>query len=324
MPANLPPEYLAAEQRFRKAKSPQERLLALQTMLSVLPKHKGTDKLRGQLRSRLSKVREESQRKKSVGRGAYLFNVKKEGAGQIVFVGLPNVGKSTLLSLLTNASPEVAEYPFTTRAPIVGMMDFEDIQIQLVDSPAVTLELGEAWFTNLARNTDALALMIDLGRDPQEQMEIIMHKLQEAWITPIGVDSTPSPDEKNAIIVCNKAELPVSDKHMAVLQKEYAGRFPIVALSNADRTGLEPLRKEFFEVLQIIRVYSKIPGNEPDMSVPFVLPEGSSVEELAGLVHKDFTRKLEFARIWGSGKFSGQRVKRGFILSDRDIVELHM
>ena len=190
MPANLPPEYLAAEHRFRQAKSPDERMAALQDMLSVIPKHKGTDKLRGQLRSKLSKLREESQRKKSTGRTFYLFNVKKEGAGQILLVGLPNVGKSTLLSRLTNASVEIGDYPFTTRVPIVGMMSFENIQIQLVDAPAVTLELGEAWFSNLVRNADALMLVLDLGWDPMEQMRVILESLGEAGVTPVG--------EKNA------------------------------------------------------------------------------------------------------------------------------
>ncbi len=324
MPANLPPEYLAAEQSFRKAKSPQEKLLALEGMLSVLPKHKGTDKLRGQLRSKLSKLKEESQKKKSVGRGSYLFNVKKEGAGQIVLVGLPNAGKSTLLSLLTNASPEIADYPFTTRTPVVGMMDFENIQIQLVDSPAVTLELGEAWFTNLARNADALALIVDIGHDPLGQMRVIMEKLEKAWIIPIGVALPSSLNEKNAIIIGNKREVAGAEKGRRALEAEYEGRFPIVSLSTLEPKDLEPLKRRFFEILNIIRVYSKIPGKEADTGAPFVLTKGSSVEEMAGLVHKDFMLKLKFARIWGSGKFSGQRVKKGFILSDGDIVELHM
>jgi ribosome-interacting GTPase 1 len=323
MPANLPPEYLAAEERFRKAKSLQEKLTALQAMLSVIPKHKGTDKLRGQLRSKLSKLKEESQKKRSVGRSAYLFNVKKEGAGQIVLAGLPNVGKSTLLSRLTNASTEIADYPYTTRVPVVGMMDFENIQIQLVDSPAVTLELGEAWFTNLARNTDALALVLDMGREPLEQTEVIMEKLRDAWILPIGVELPSSIDEKNVIIVCNRAELSDAEKHRKVLEREFEGRFPIVSLSTLGPTSLEFLKRALFEILNIIRVYSKVPGKEPDTGTPFVLPKGSSVEKMASLVHKDFIKKLEFARIWGSGKFSGQRVKKDFILSDGDVVELH-
>ena len=324
MPANLPPEYLAAEERFRRAKSPQEKVLALQEMLSVIPKHKGTDKLRGQLRSKLSKLREESQRKRSAGRAFYLFNVKKEGAGQIVLVGLPNVGKSTLLSQLTNAKSEIAEYAFTTRIPIVGMMSFENIQIQLVDSPAIDLELGEAWFTNLARNGDALALMVDLGCDPMEQMEALLAKLGEAGITPVKENPSFSPDEKNVLIVCNKADLSGGGRALEALEKEYEERYPVVNVAAKTGAGLEVLKRKLFELLSIIRIYSKIPGKEVDHTIPFVLPKGSSVEEMARLVHKELMRKLKFARIWGSGKFSGQQVKRGFVLSDGDVVELHM
>lgn len=324
MPANLPPEYLAAEQRFRRAKSPQERVMALQEMLSVIPKHKGTDKLRGQLRSKLSKLREESQKKRSMGRGFYLFNVKKEGAAQIVLVGLPNTGKSTLLSRLTNASTEIAEYPFTTRVPVVGMMDFENIQIQLVDLPAVTMELGEAWFTNLARNADALLLMVDLGCEPLKQMEVLLEKLDEAGVSPIGEGLASTPEEKNAVIACNKTDLSGIQGRQRVLEEEFGSRFPIVSISAGMATGLETLKRRLFEILKIMRVYSKIPGKEPDRSQPFVLPEGSSVEQMASLVHKDFSKKLKFARVWGSGRFSGQKVKKGFILSDGDVVELHI
>ena len=324
MPANLPPEYLAADERFRQAKSPQEKVVALQEMLSVIPKHKGTDKLRAQLRSKLSKLREESQRKRSTGRSFYLFNVKKEGAGQILLVGLPNVGKSSLLSRLTNAVSEIADYPFTTRVPVVGMMDFENIQIQLVDAPAVTMELGEAWFTNLARNADALMLVVDLGHDPREQMRIMLEKLEEAGISPMADGRPSSSDEKRAVIACNKTDLTGSEKHQKVIQEAFRRRFPFVSFSAGMATGLEPLKMKLYELLDVIRVYSKIPGKEVDYSMPFVLPTGSSVEDMASLVHKDFLRKLRFARVWGSGKFSGQRVKRSFILSDKDIVELHM
>jgi len=324
MPANLPPEYLAAEQKFRRAKSPQERVMALQEMLSVIPKHKGTDKLRGQLRSKLSKLREESQKKRSMGRGFYLFNVKKEGAAQIVLVGLPNAGKSTLLSRLTNASTEIAEYPFTTRVPVVGMMDFENIQIQLVDLPAVTMELGEAWFTNLARNADALLLMVDLECEPLEQIEVLLEKLDEAGVSPIGEGLASTPEEKNAVIACNKTDLSGIRGRQRVLEEEFGSRFPIVSISAGMATGLETLKRRLFEILKIMRVYSKIPGKEPDRSQPFVLPEGSSVEQMASLVHKDFSKKLKFARVWGSGRFSGQKVKKGFILSDGDVVELHI
>jgi ribosome-interacting GTPase 1 len=324
MPANLTPEYLAAEDRLRQAKSVQEKVAALQDMLSVVPKHKGTDKLRGQLRSKLSKLREESQKRRTTGRSFYLFNVQKEGAGQILLVGLPNSGKSTLLSRLTNASTEIAEYPFTTRVPVVGMMDFENIQIQLIDAPAVTLELGEAWFTNLARNADALVLTIDLGGDVSEQMRTILDKLSETGITPIGDGVSSSVSEKRTIIVGTKADLPGAQNQGGAFQKACGKPFPIVFFSAPAGIGLEPLRRNLFDMLNIIRIYSKIPGKEVDYSMPFVLPRESSVEDMARLVHKDFSRRLRFARVWGSGKFSGQKVRKSYILGDKDVVELHV
>jgi ribosome-interacting GTPase 1 len=225
---------------------------------------------------------------------------------------------------LTNAATEIAEYPFTTRLPIVGMMDFENIQIQLVDAPAVTLELGEAWFTNLARNADSLVLMVDLGQDPVGEMTVLMGKLEEAGISPIGVDLPSSSEEKNVLIAGNKADLHEAGNGERILQAEFGDRFPLVCLSAKMTTGIELLKRRLFELLNIIRIYSKIPGKEVDHTVPFVLQKGSSVEEMAKLVHKDFLRKLRFARIWGSGRFSGQKVKKGFILSDGDVVELHM
>jgi ribosome-interacting GTPase 1 len=324
MPANLTPEYLAAEDRLRQAKSVQEKVAALQDMLSVVPKHKGTDKLRGQLRSKLSKLREESQKRRTTGRSFYLFNVQKEGAGQILLVGLPNSGKSTLLSRLTNASSEIAEYPFTTRIPVVGMMDFENIQIQLIDAPAVTLELGEAWFTNLARNADALVLTIDLGGDVSEQMRTILDKLSETGITPIGDGVSSSVSEKRTIIVGTKADLPGAQNQGGAFQKACGKPFPIVFFSAPAGIGLEPLRRNLFDMLNIIRIYSKIPGKEVDYSMPFVLPRESSVQDMARLVHKDFSRRLRFARVWGSGKFSGQKVRKSYILADKDVVELHV
>jgi ribosome-interacting GTPase 1 len=119
-------------------------------------------------------------------------------------------------------------------------------------------------------------------------------------------------------------DLPQARERDRALQDRYRGKLPVVSFSALIQTGLEILRRKFFEGLNIIRVYSKIPGKEADRGAPFVLPKGSSVEEMARLVHKDFIAKLKFARIWGSGKFSGQKVKKGFILSDGDVVELHI
>jgi hypothetical protein len=201
------------------------------------------------------------------------------------------------------------------------MMDFENIQIQLVDLPAVTLELGEAWFTNVARNADGLVLMVNLGDDPADQILVILEKLEEAGVWLMRPGPT---DEKRMLIAGNKEDLPGASGNLEILEKEFGSVVPIVSLSAKTGKGMEPFKMKLFELLNIMRIYSKLPGKEPDYGQPFVLPKNSSVEDIAGLVHKDFLTKLKFARIWGSGKFGGQMVKKDFILSDGDIVELHM
>ena len=130
MPANLTPQYLEAELKFKQAKTTPDKIKALEVMMAVIPKHKGTERLRGQLKSRMAKLKEELQKRPTVGRAEQVYNIKREGAAQVVLLGLPNSGKSSLLSRITNASSEVADYPFTTQKPVPGMMKFENLQIQ--------------------------------------------------------------------------------------------------------------------------------------------------------------------------------------------------
>ena len=137
MPANLTPEYLAAEEEFKSAQSHEEKIAALERMLSTVPKHKGTEKLQADIKRRLSRERKEGH-KKGGARTVPFWLVKKEGAGQVALIGPPNAGKSSLLAALTNARPEVADYPFTTHAPTPGMMAYENIQVQLIDLPPVS------------------------------------------------------------------------------------------------------------------------------------------------------------------------------------------
>ena len=185
MPANLPPQYFEAERRYREAKATPEKIMVLESMLAIMPKHKGTDKLRGQLRSRLSKLKSESEKKGGAERKASIFIVKREGTAQVLLLGFSNVGKSQLVSALTNANAEVADYPFTTRKPLPGMIPFENIQIQLVDAPPINFEIGEAWLSPMVRNADAIIIMVDLDTDPLAQMEGVVTKLEGIRIKPI-------------------------------------------------------------------------------------------------------------------------------------------
>ena len=147
MPANLPPQYFEAEKNFRMAKTAPEKIAALEEMLAIMPKHKGTDHLRGELRRRIAKLTQSTDRKAATQRASMV--ILKEGAGQVVVVGLPNAGKSQLVATITNASPAVAEYPFTTTAATPGMMEFENIKIQLIDTPPIIEQAIEWWLPHM-------------------------------------------------------------------------------------------------------------------------------------------------------------------------------
>ena len=186
MPANLTPQYLEAELKFKQAKTTPEKIKALEVMMAVIPKHKGTERLRGQLKSRMAKLKEELQKRPTVARAEQAYNIKREGAAQSVLLGLPNSGKSSLLSRITGAFSEVADYPFTTRKPIPGMMTYENLQIQLVDTPPIQLDHIEPGFPNLIRNADVLLLLVDLAEGPLFQMDILMKELNEMRIKAVG------------------------------------------------------------------------------------------------------------------------------------------
>lgn len=326
MPANLPPQYFDAEKRFRDAKTPAEKAAALEAMLAIMPHHKGTDKLRADLRRRLSKLKEEQEHRKGGSRGT-LFSVKREGAGQVALVGVPNAGKSQLVAALTHAEPVIADYPFTTQVPQAGMMAFENIQIQLVDLPPLTADHTEPWAFNIMRSADCLLLLLDLSRDPVTELETIREVLRGQRISLEGAeegDLEPDSFIKRYLLVGNKGDLPAAGENAARFKECYGDRFPLVMVSAKEGKQIAGLRQQLFSLLAILRVYSKRPGREADPSAPIILKRGSTVLDLAKEIHKDFVAKLQYARLWGSGRFDGQRVQRDYVLQDGDIIELHM
>src|SRR5437660_9172295 len=165
MPANLTPRYLDAERRFREGTTPEEQVAALNGMMATIPKHKGPEHMRADIRRRMAKVRTEAARKRSSGRGPTWHHVPREGAGQEVLIGPPNAGKSRLLAALSNATPVVASYPFSTRTPLPGMVPFENVQIQLIDLPPIAAETAEPWLFALIRQADGAVLVADLASD---------------------------------------------------------------------------------------------------------------------------------------------------------------
>jgi len=313
MPANLPPEYFEAEKRFKQAVTPQEKIAALEELISTVPKHKGTDKLRADLRRRLSRLREEATKKKKLGR-VNLYSVEKQGAAQIALVGFANVGKSSIVDVLTNAHPVIADYPMSTVMPISGMMPFEDIQFQLVDLPPIGNESTDGWVSSILRIADVLMLVVDISEDPEIQAELLLEQLT-AWKI-----STSKP----VILVANKCDLSDAESKLNGLIEKYKSKYPVVGVSARQKRGFEDLKKVIFKNSRIIRVYTKEPGKDPDLDTPFTLPSGSNVLDLAELIHKDFVKNLKYARIWGSTRFDGQKVHKDYILQDGDIVEYHL
>ncbi len=328
MPANLPPQYFEAEKVYRQARTPEEKVEALEAMLAIMPKHKGTDKLRADLRRKIAKFTDEAEKRPSVARKGSAYNIRKEGAGQIALVSLPNAGKSQLVSVLTDAFPEVADYPYATKEPLPGMMRYENIQIQLLDMPPITDRDAKPWFSHLLRNADGLLIVVDLGDEPLLQLETITAEMENMKVKMLIGESEeeefiPGIARKRALIIGNKIDLDGSGGQFKSLTSHLGGAIPVVAVSAKEGAGLEEMRQAVYDMLDIIRVYTKAPGKKAEFEEPVVLRKGSTVEDAAESVHKDFRSRLKYAQVWGSGKFDGQRVKRGHVLEDGDVVELH-
>jgi ribosome-interacting GTPase 1 len=323
MPANLPPQYFEAEKQFRAAKTPAEKIVALEEMLAIMPKHKGTDHLRAELRGRIAKLGQQASRKSGAQRATMV--IEKEGAAQVAVVGLPNAGKSQLIASVTNAAPTVADYPFTTYTASPGMMPFENIQIQLLDTPPLVPQAIEWWLPPMLRRADALLVVVDLSEDPLEQMESILDQLGQMRI---GFGDDGAEEEvlvkQKMLVTGNKLDLEGAGENYTMLKELYGDRFPMVAVSAREGAGVEELKDEVFRVLDIIRVYTKTPGQKPDFNDPIILARGSTLSDAAEAVHKDFRARLKYARLWGSGKHDGIMVKRDHILQDGDIIELHL
>ena len=327
MPTNLPPEYFNAEEHYKQASTNQEKIDRLEELIGTIPKHKGTDKLRADLRRRLSRLKESAEKGKKTGKHESTFHIEKEGSGRVILVGLPNVGKSSLIATITHAKPTISEAPFSSWTPTPGMMEWEHVQIQLIDTPPLNREHMESEQFDLIRSADLLLLLVDLQADAMQQLEDARDILLEHQI-PIrcrqNVDKILASQPFIPVLVAiNKCDDESFAEDLQLFLELSQCDWPTVAISSTTGYLLGELQTNIFRELNIIRVYSKPPGKPPDHTAPFVLKKGSTVEELAGSVHKDFLSGLKSARIWGTGVHDGQQVGRDHVLYDGDIVELH-
>jgi hypothetical protein len=330
MPANLTPQYLAAEQKYREAKTLPDKLRALREMLTVMPKHKGTDRLQGDIKRKIAKLSEEIEHVKKSSGKRYNEYVPREGAGQVVLLGAPNAGKSSIVDRLTHATPEVGPYPFTTKKPLPAMMAYEDIQIQMVDMPPITETYYEGWVSNIVRDCDIVLLVVGVDDlDPDGGLRVVCRRMEEAGVIFTAEDVAREDIEdyraakKKTFVVLNKVDLGEAGI-VRDLVRPVVGEVPIYEVSSKSGAGLEDLRRLIYQGLGVVRVYTKTPGKKADLSKPYVVRRGTTVLDMARQIHKDFAERLKFARVWGHARFEGQPVEKGYILQDRDVIELHI
>ena len=330
MPANLTPQYLAAEQAFKEAGTIEEKIHCLEEMLRVIPKHKGTDHLQGDLRKRLSKLREQEKKEAGKAHRGHSYKIRKEGAGQVALAGMPNTGKSSIVNILTNAEPEIAAYPFTTRVPQAAMMPYRDINVQLIDMPPISDEHEEHWVVDLLKAAEAVLLVVDLSADPLSQLEFTVKHMEDRRLLQGRAEEIPEQQRVPAavyrpmIVACNKVDNEATEEDYDIFRQLIEVELPTLPVSAATGRGMETLRDDLFDVLNVIRVYSKSPGHKADLEEPYVLPAGSTVLDFAEAVHKELVDRFRYARIWSENKYEGQMVNRDEPLLDGDVLELHL
>jgi len=328
MPANLTPQYLKVEEEYRRAQTAEEQVTCLEKMLQVIPKHKGTDHLQADLRTRLKEARAELQAERASPKKGRSFRIPRQGAGTVVLIGAPNSGKSRIVADLTNAAPEVAPYPFTTREPFPAMMPWQDSLVQLIDTPPVTDSLFEAYLVSYVRTADLVLLCLDGSSDdaPEETLAVIrqLESRKTLLSEKTGFDEGDySRLHVRTRLIVTRGDDPDAGTRLEFFREMATEPLPELLVELDRPESREALRELIFRALGVIRVYTKAPGKPASQDAPFTIPEGGSVEDLAGKVHRDLADRLKFAKVWGSGVHDGQSVGREHVLHDGDLVELH-
>lgn len=351
MPTNVTPEFKKAKEAFQNAREPAERLQWLKEMLRTIPKHKGTEHLQADIKTRIRELTDElAGPKKKGARTGPVHTIRPEGAAQVGLIGPPNSGKSSLHARLTGSQAEVGPYPHTTHAPLPGMMPYEDIHFQLVDLPPIDAENMVSWMANSLQPAHAALLVVDLNiagcvenvaaiHEHLDKKRVTIHERWPGTLDPSLLIAPASPKTKSApnededdpfrvhlptLLVVNKSDIKKDPEEIEVLAELIGVRYPAVWVSAKTGEGLDVIGTLLFQGLKVVRVYTKIPGHEADYDRPYTLFRGDTVGDVARLVHRDIAESLKFAKIWGSGKFDGQQVSKDHVVNDRDVVELHV
>jgi len=328
MPANLTPEYLKAEEEYRQAKTPEEKLEALRAMLAAIPKHKGTEKMQADIKRKISQANKELQ-KAGKKKSSISYIIKREGAGQVCLIGTANSGKSTLLASITNANPSISDIPFTTKTPYPGMMPYQNIYVQIIDLPPINSYYRLYWLYEIAKKADLLILVVDTSRDDIiEQISFIKDDLAKANIQ-LSTSGNNAPMQnkfaKKCILAATKMDLPASKEHLPILLELFEKEFLIIPISAKENKNLDALKAAIFDNLNIVRIFSKPPGKPVDLTQPFIFPKGATVLDMAEAIHKEFREKLKYARLWQkNNNINGIRIPKDYLLQDGDIIEIHI
>jgi ribosome-interacting GTPase 1 len=356
MPTNVTPEYMKAKAAYRRASDPRERLQCLQEMLRLIPKHKGTEHVQAELKSKIKQLTgEAAAAKKSGGRIGPVHAVRPEGAAQVVLIGPPNSGKSSLHAKLTGSHAEIGAYPNTTHAPLPGMLSYEDVHFQLVDLPPISTTYMESWMPNALQQAHAALLVVNLAAAGcVESVVAIRNRLEEKRITltpdwpghlhpgPVDraehaqevttIESPPVGDADEddpfrivlpTLVVATRSDIRSMTEEIDTLEELVGVCYPAIEVSNESGEGLDGIGPLLFNGLEVVRVYTKVPGHPPEEEKPYTVFRGATVHDVAQLVHRDMAESLKFARVWGSTKFDGQQVGRDHTVADGDVVELH-
>jgi len=317
MPANLPRIYHKKEEKLRFAESPEEKISILKEMLAVMPKHKGTDNLRAELNSKIAKLKKEVRKKPKVHRHD-VYTVAKDGIGQVIMMGPPNSGKSTILSKLTNAKPHIAPYPYTTKRPDVGMIEYENVKIQLVDTPPLCENFHPPWLLALGRSSDLLIGLIDGSKNGKEKIEQLLKLLEEGNMFIQSRDFYKGEElmQKPSFIMVTRSE----KNSLSVLKREYEDRLDFIGFPLD--MNIDSLKKRIYEALGVIRIYTKPPGKKADFSEPIVLEKSATVLDAAYEIHKDFAERMRYTRLWRSDE-PPRQIGADQNLREGDIVEFH-